>query len=39
MKKFDGIIIADFVLEATVPPFNEQDIRWGARIHEQVHEL
>jgi hypothetical protein len=39
IEEFDGIIIADFVLEAIVPPFNMQDIRWGALIHEQVHEL
>jgi hypothetical protein len=39
IEEFDGIIIADFTLEAIVPPFNGLNIRWGALIHEQVHEL
>jgi len=39
VEEFDGIIIADFALEAIVPEFNMQDIKWGSLIHEQVHEI
>jgi hypothetical protein len=39
IEEFDGIVISDFILEAVVPPFNGLDIRWGALLHEQVHEL
>jgi hypothetical protein len=39
IEEFDGIIISDFVLEATVPPFIDRGTRWGALVHEQVHEL
>jgi len=39
IEEFDGIIITDFVIEALVPPFNGQEIRWGGRIHEQTHQV